>query len=1541
MRSPRLALLLLVGLIPAAITCGGDSTGPQLPAALNLVSGNGQSGTVGQALPNPLVVKLVDASGAGVPGVTMLWSAMSGGGALSAATMTTDAVGAAAVTWTLGPASGANTVSASVAGVPTIASIMFSATATPGQAAKLAFTVQPSAVVAGAAISPAVQVTVQDALGNTVSTGTNAISLAITIGSGAAGAVIGGTRTQAAVAGVATFANLTLDKTGASYSLTASSAGLTPDTSAAFAVSPGVAAKLSFTVQPAAAIAGSTIGPALQVAIQDALGNTVTGATSSVTLAITSGTGAAGATVSGSSSKSAVAGVATFYDLSIDKAGTGYSLTASSGSLPAVASAAFTVSPGAAAKLVFTVQPTAVTSGSTISPAVQVAVQDALGNTVTSSTVSVTLAITSGTGTSGAVLGGTLTQIAAGGVATFGSLSIDKAGTGYTLTVTATSLTSATSTGFTVNVGAPARLAFTVQPSGAAAGIAISPAVLVAVQDAQGNTIPTATNSITVGFTPATGPVGLLPTLGGALTRTAANGVATFDDLTIDKAGVGYSLTASAVGLSSATSVTFAVTAGAASKLAFEFPTLTTFSATAGATITPTVRVAVQDALGNTVTTSTISITVAIGTNQSSGTLSGTTIVSAVGGTASFSTLSIDRAGAGYTLTATATDLTGASSASFTVYPGAATKLAFTAQPSDVMVGATITPAAQVSVQDAQGNTVTSSTASITVAITSGTGTTGAVLGGTATVTAISGVATFANLTLDRAGSGYTLTATASGLTGATSSAFAVSVGTAAKLAFTVQPSAANAGAAIAPAVQVTVQDAQGNTATSSTAGITLAITSGTGTSGAVLGGTVTRAAVSGVATFIDLTIDKAGSGYTLAATATDLTGVSSASFTLYPGAATKLAFTAQPSDVMVRATITPAVQVRVQDAQGNTIPTATNSITMSITSGTGTTGAVLGGTATVTAISGVATFANLTIDRAGSGYTLTATASGLTGATSSAFAVSVGTAAKLAFTVQPSAANAGAAIAPAVQVTVQDAQGNTATSSTAGITLAITSGTGTSGAVLGGTVTRAAVSGVATFIDLTIDKAGSGYTLAATATDLTGASSASFTLYPGAATKLAFTAQPSDVMARATITPAVQVSVQDAQGNAVTSSTASITVAITSGTGTTGAALGGTATVTAISGVATFANVTLDRAGSGYTLTVTASGLISAVSSVFTVSALTRLSAGGWHTCGLTTGGAAYCWGTNFLGRLGDGTSGNVPVTSPVAVSGGLALQAISAGGGHSCGLTTGGAAYCWGDGALTPVAVSGGLVFGAMSAGAGHTCGLTTGGAAYCWGSNDSGQVGDGSTSYSTSPVAVSGGLVFQAISAGYHHTCGLTTGGAAYCWGDNEYGQLGDGTTSTRLIPVAVAGGLTFASLKAGGFHTCGLTTGGAASCWGWNNNGQLGDGTGTSRTSPVAVAGARVFQAISAGLLHTCGLTGGAAYCWGNNSSGQLGDGTLERQPGPVAVAGALVFEAISAGYFHTCGVTTGEAAYCWGYNDDGQLGDGTTISRSTPVAVRSP
>jgi alpha-tubulin suppressor-like RCC1 family protein len=360
-------------------------------------------------------------------------------------------------------------------------------------------------------------------------------------------------------------------------------------------------------------------------------------------------------------------------------------------------------------------------------------------------------------------------------------------------------------------------------------------------------------------------------------------------------------------------------------------------------------------------------------------------------------------------------------------------------------------------------------------------------------------------------------------------------------------------------------------------------------------------------------------------------------------------------------------------------------------------------------------------------------------------------------------------------------------------------------------------------------------------------------------------------------------------------------------------------------------------------------------------------VSGGYYHTCGVTTAGAAYCWGDNYTGTLGDGT--RTSSTTPVPVAGGLAFATVSAGTYHTCGVTTSGKAYCWGTWGIGvvgygPVLVAEKLTFATVSAGSGHSCGVTTTGAAYCWGDGFFGQRGDGDTAsaYPQTPVPVAGGLMFAAVSAGGNHSCGVTTTGVAYCWGVNAWGQLGVGTSTgpercqnpgldvyslaCSTVPVAVAGGLAFKTVIASRGVTCGITRSDAPYCWG-ETYGLLGDDTSTGAewcdwsgdgavpcsSVPVAVAGGLNLASLTTGRhSYACGLTPtGEAYCWGTNPNGDV-------NPTPVAVAGGLTFATLSNGLSSTCGVTTNGVAYCWGANERGQLGDGTATSSSVPVKV---
>ena len=305
-------------------------------------------------------------------------------------------------------------------------------------------------------------------------------------------------------------------------------------------------------------------------------------------------------------------------------------------------------------------------------------------------------------------------------------------------------------------------------------------------------------------------------------------------------------------------------------------------------------------------------------------------------------------------------------------------------------------------------------------------------------------------------------------------------------------------------------------------------------------------------------------------------------------GTATKLVFVAQPSNVPVGVSITPGVQVAVEDVNGNVVAGATNTVTISTTPGS----AGIGGTVTGTPVKGIVTFSNLTFSAAGIGYTLNASATGLTPAVSAAFNVIL-PANKLAFLGQPTSTNTGASIVPSVQVAVEDTNGSVVPGATNTITIAI--GNNPSAGILGGTATATPVNGVATFPNLTISAGGKGYTLTASSAGLTGATSAPFNVL-STATTLAFITQPSNTVVGKSIAPSVQVAIEDANGSIVAGATTPIVIAI--GTNPSTGTLAGTTSANPANGIATFSNLTISAAGTGYTLTASAAGLTSAAPS-------------------------------------------------------------------------------------------------------------------------------------------------------------------------------------------------------------------------------------------------------------------------------------------------------------------------------------------------------
>jgi len=385
-------------------------------------------------------------------------------------------------------------------------------------------------------------------------------------------------------------------------------------------------------------------------------------------------------------------------------------------------------------------------------------------------------------------------------------------------------------------------------------------------------------------------------------------------------------------------------------------------------------------------------------------------------------------------------------------------------------------------------------------------------------------------------------------------------------------------------------------------------------------------------------------------------------------------------------------------------------------------------------------------------------------------------------------------------------------------------------------------------------------------------------------------------------------------------------------------------------------------------------------------ISGITAIAAGASHTCALAPGGTVKCWGVNGTGQLGnnDNTLASQPAAVNVVDSSNVPITgvtAIAAGDQHTCAVTGGGGAVCWGSNnfgelgnnnagvslSLTPVAVvDGGNApisgVASVAAGSAFACARTIAGGVKCWGFNGDSELGNGTfaNSYAATNVVIDASSTpltgIAAISAGIYHACGLTAGGGAKCWGFNGWGELGNSSvdSSNVAIPVVDAGaapiaGLTTGpgALAAGAYHTCVRTNAGAIECWGSNSIGQLG--RGFFSYTPTAVVGlSGSASSITTGDSYTCaGTPAGYVKCWGSNVYGQLGnnDNTGANKPTPVSVVDAgnqavLGLTHASAGAAHACALMPGGSVGCWGANSNGQLGnnDSSGTKKPTPAVV---
>ncbi len=1155
------------GLTPVTFSATGTAGAA---AAISVRSGDGGSAQVGTT--RVLEARVVDANGNPVQAHAVAWAVATGGGSLSAPSSATDAAGVATVTWTFGITAGAQSATASSAGLAG-SPLAFTAATTPAPASRLAVATQPSSSARSGivfATQPAVQL--QDAFGNAVAQGGVAVTAAV------AGGTLGGTAVVSTDgAGLATFAGLSISGTTGAYTLGFSAAGLTDAASVAVSLAPGNPAALVVATQPSStARSGIAFAAQPSVQLQDASGNAVGQAGVAVTVSIASGGGTLGGAASAATD---AGGRATFAGLSISGTAGQRTLAFAGAGLSGAASAPVELLPGAPASLSVTTQPSSAAQSGAAFPAQPVLqLRDADGNAVPQAGVSVTASIATG----GGALGGTTTvSTDAAGQAVFTDLAISGTVGDRTLGFSAGALTGAPSGTITVSAGAAASLAANAgDGQSAVAGSAVATAPSVVVRDASGNPV----SGVSVTFAVATGGGSVV----GASATTDASGIAAAGSWTLGTTAGANTLAASAGSLTPAT-FTATATAGAATQIVVTTQPSTTAQSGIALGAQPVLQL--RDAYGNDVAQSGVAVTAAIASGG--GALGGTaTVATNAAGQAVFTDLAISGTVGDRALSFSAGSLAGAPSNTVSLTAGAATQLAITTQPSPaVQSGAALGTQPVVQLRDASGNDVAQAGVSVTAAIASG----GGALGGTTTVaTNAAGQAVFTDLAISGTVGDRTLSFSAGALTGAPSGTITVSAGAAASLAINAgNGQTATAGSAVAAAPSVVVRDASGNPVS----GVSVSFAVATG-GGSVTGATATTD-VSGIASVGSWTLGTTAGANSLSGSAS---GLAPATFsaTATAGAATQLVIATQPSTTAqsgIALGTQPVLQLR--DAFGNDVAQAGASVTAAIASG----GGVLGGTATVaTNASGRAVFAGLSISGTLGDRTLGFSAVGLTGATSNTISVTAGSATQLAITTQPSATvQSGAALGTQPVVQLRDASGNDVAQAGVSVTASIASG----GGVLGGTATAATnAAGQAVFSDLAISGTVGDRTLSFSAGALTGAPSGTITVSAGAAASLAVDAgSGQSAVVGSAVSTAPAVVVRDASGNPV--SGVSVTFAVATGGGS---VTGATATSDA-SGIATAGSWTLGTTAGANTLSASAGSLTPATfTATGTAGAATRI---------------------------------------------------------------------------------------------------------------------------------------------------------------------------------------------------------------------------------------------------------------------------------------------------------------------------------------------
>lgn len=1145
------------------------------PVSLALVTQPAGGSASGDPLAQQPVIQLRDAQGndARLAGITVTAIVASGPGVLGGATsVVTNTEGRAAFTnLAIVGTTGSYTLRFESPGLTAAVSAPIGVGA--GSASQLTFTAAPpAAAVNGQAFGSAVQVQLRDGTGNPVAQ--SGVVITVTL-SGGSGVLSGGLVAVTGADGAASFPGLMITGVVGNFTLTFASPGLTSAVSNPVVLGPGPEAGIVFVTAPApTATNGALLPTAPRVRLRDVSGNAV--AKAGVAIQVSSQSVASGLLQGTLTVLTDSEGRALFSDLRILGQVGQYVLAFRSGTLAEALSGAITLQAGPAAGLAFaTPPPLGTPSGVPFSPQPAVQVVDQSANPVAQADVPIAASLASGSG----VLGGSLVATTtAGGTAAFTNLMITGPSGPHTIRFSGGGYPDLVSATVTVGAGSPTQLTFTTAPPATATnGVTIAPAIVVQLRDGVGN--PTAIAGVTVTATRTGGSA----TLGGTVAvATNASGAATFSDLTLTGLAGGHELTFSATGVTPAVSNTLTLQAGAASQLTFT--TAPPATATNGVNLSPAVIVQLRDLSGNPVSSGGVNVASSIVTGAG-GSLGGTTAVAtAANGSATFSALRITGAVGQYTLRFSATGVSAATANPLTLQAGAAAALAIQTQPPpSTTSGATLAPQPVIRVVDQSGNTVTSSSLSVTAALASGPGT----LGGTLVRSAINGVVTYTNLAITGTTGTYSIAFSATGVTGVTSGTIGLGAGSAAALQFVGTPPTTGTNAiALSPATAVRLVDGSLNPVTQSGVLVTAVLASGAG----ALGGSVTASTnASGVASFANLVLTGLVGSYTIRFEVSGITPVTTAPITLSAGAATQLGFATTPSGAAtngVALTIQPVVQL--QDVSGNPVSQAGVTVTAAITTNPG---GVLSNASATTVANGRATFSGLTVTGLTGLYTLRYSSGGLT-PLDGTVSLSAGAPVAVSLFTQPgSAATNGVVLSQQPVARLVDQSGNNAGSNGTPVSVAL--GTSPGPATLQGTTTvnLGPPGARATFTNLAIAGPVGSYTLVFSSAGMTPVESTPITIAAGAATQLLFTTTPPTMASNGVVlAPAIGVRRADASGNPVTTANVPVAAAIASGSGAT---LGGTTSLlTDGSGMVSFADLALTGTVGTFTLTFTSAGL-------------------------------------------------------------------------------------------------------------------------------------------------------------------------------------------------------------------------------------------------------------------------------------------------------------------------------------------------------------